>query len=307
MRIEPHEPGLGVEVTDLDIADATDEQVAEIRRLVYRHKLLVFRDQHMDEERYLSMARRFGRLQVYFQDHYHHPDHPEIFVSSNVPQDGQKVGVAGTGRFWHTDYAFFDEPLSTVFVYPQVIPERGTRETYFIDMEHTWRTMPRPLRDRLVDTHAFHEVTWYYKVQPWDIDRALIDLVREIRRESPGAVHPTVIQHPVTGAESLYVSEGFTTRILELSHDESRETLQELFAFIDQPDHIHTHTWERGDLLFWDNRGLIHRAADTEPDQPSTSYRVGVYDDQPFYVGRDSSAGASESPPRARMSARDLA
>ena len=179
-------------------------------------------------------------------------------------------------------------------------------------MERVWRDLPEDLKERLRGTNAFHEVTWYYKVQPRDIDRALIDLVREIRDESPGAVHPTVIRHPVTGVDILYVSEGFTSRILEFGGEESRATLRELFAFIDQPQYVHTHEWLKGDLLFWDNRGLIHRASETQQGQQSMSYRIGVYDDQPFYVRSDAGRARSmpERPltsPEAEINASDLA
>jgi taurine dioxygenase len=280
----PLDEGIGVEITDFDLAKVTPDEVSELRDLVYRHKLLVFRGQRMDEERYLAMARRFGRPQIYFQAHYHHPDHPEIFVSSNVPKDGKKVGVAGTGRFWHTDYSFFDEPLSTTFVYPQIIPKSGKRETYYIDMERVYRELPEGLRTRIEGTRSFHEVTWYYKVQPSDIDRAIIDLVRQIRAEAPGAVHPTVIRHPITGARFLYVSEGFTTRVEGLDYETSGALLDELFAFIGQERFIHVHPWQEGDVLYWDNRGLLHRASEIRSGEPSMSYRIGVYDGLPFYA-----------------------
>jgi taurine dioxygenase len=280
----PPDEGIGVEITDFDLAKVTPDEVSELRDLVYRHKLLVFRGQRMDEERYLAMARRFGRPQIYFQAHYHHPDHPEIFVSSNVPKDGKKVGVAGTGRFWHTDYSFFDEPLSTTFVYPQIIPKSGKRETYYIDMERVYRELPEGLRARVEGTRSFHEVTWYYKVQPSDMDRAIIDLVRQIRAEAPGAVHPTVIRHPITGARFLYVSEGFTTRVEGLDYETSGALLAELFAFIGQERFIHVHAWREGDVLYWDNRGLLHRASETRSGEPSMSYRIGVYDGLPFYA-----------------------
>ncbi len=303
----PGPSGLGAEITDFDLAAATDDEVAELRRLVYRHKLIVFRGQSMDEEAYLAMARRFGRPQIYFQHHYHHPAHPEIFVSSNIPEDGRKVGVAGTGCFWHTDYQFFDEPLSTVFMYPQVLPRTGRKETAFVDMERVWAELPEALRRTLDGTHAFHEVTWYYKVQPSDVDRALIDLVRDIRTEAPGAVHPTVIRHPVTGADSLYVSEGFTSRVLELPLAESRQALARVFEAVDQPPVRHVHRWEQGDVLFWDNRGLVHRAWEGTSGEPNKSYRIGVYDDQPFHVGRGVRPAPHAPANRDQPTASDLA
>jgi taurine dioxygenase len=45
-------------------------------------------------------------------------------------------------------------------------------------------------------------------------------------------------------------------------------------------DNIHLQTFEKGDLLVWDNRSLVHRALHTSNSEPAVSYRVTVYDDQ---------------------------
>ena len=71
--------------------------LAAIRAAVYQHKLLLLHDVDLEDAEYVAMARHFGTPQRYFQSHYHHPEFAEIFVSNNVPIDGQRVGVAGTG------------------------------------------------------------------------------------------------------------------------------------------------------------------------------------------------------------------
>jgi taurine dioxygenase len=280
----PRAGGIGAEVRELDLRTIGAAEVAAIRDLVQRHKLVVFRGQDFSDEEYIAMARRFGRPQVYFQDHYHHPRHPEIFVSSNVPLDGQKVGVAGTGRFWHSDYQFFDEPLSWTFVYPKVIP-RGHRATLFVDMVAAWRQLPQHLRRELQHARCFHEAVLYYKVQPRDIDRAIAELMAEFRALSPGASHPAVIEHPATGEQALYVSEGFTMKIEGRSHEDSQRILHEVFAFLAEPARVHEHPWGKGDLMLWENRTLIHRSSGIPKGEQSCSYRIGVYDGVPFYRG----------------------
>lgn len=284
MKITPEDaPRFGVEIDDLDLRCLRDEDVTLIKDLVYQHKLVAFHGQKLEKAEYLEVARRFGRPQVYFQSHYHHPEHPEIFVSSNVPENGQKVGVAGTGRFWHSDYQMFDEPLSLTMVYPQVLPSVN-RETHFVDMERVYANLPEKLHPITDGTMSFHEATWYYKVQPEDIDRPIIDLVREFREICPGAVHPTVIRHPITGRPSLYVSEGFTTAILGLEDGKQQDALQELLDYVGREEHVQVWRWTDGDILFWDNRTLIHRACNLPPGEPSVSYRIGVYDGLPFYT-----------------------
>lgn len=295
MRITPptlDAPGrLGAEITDVDLLALDAEDAEEIRQTVYRQKLVVFRDQHLDDRQYISVARSLGRPQIYFQDNYHHPEHPEIFVSSNIPMNGEKVGVAGTGQFWHTDYSFFDEPLSMTMVYPKVVPS-SRRETLYVDMERIYETLPDELR-AYTHTRCFHDASSYYKIQPKDVDRPIIDLVREFKAIAPGAWHPTVLVHPVTGRKSLYVSEGFTTRIEGMGHEQYTVALRELFDFVGRPEHVYHHEWNLGDLMLWDNRTLIHQASRVRPGETSCSYRIGVYDALPFFGNDGPLAGAN--------------
>ena len=286
MNVTPPTKGsIGASVQGIDLRRAlTAAEIQQIRDLVVRHKLVVFRGVEFTDEQYITFARQFGRPQVYFQDHYHHPRHPEIFVSSNVPMDGKKVGVAGTGKFWHSDYQFFDEPLSWTTVMPKVIP-RGHRATLFVDLVKALAQLPSQLRTALEGRTCFHEAVMYYKVQPWDIDRAIADLMAEFRRLSPGAHHPAIITHPVTGERALYASEGFTMSIDGMSHEQSREVLDELFAFLRRPELVHEHAWGAGDLMVWENRTLNHMSSGIPPGEQSVSYRIGVYDGVPFYRG----------------------
>ena len=277
--------GLGVEITGIDLTAVDTERAAEIKALVHEHKLLVFRDQRLSESELVAFGRLLGRPEPYFQEHYWHPEHPEIFVSSNVAVDGEKVGVAGTGRFWHVDYQFMSEPLPLTIISPRVLPA-GERATFFIDSVRAYEELPDGLRDVADKAYAFNEATRYYKVQPWDVDKAIVELIHEFRAVSDGAVHPVVIPHPVTGRRALFVTSGFTSSIMGLSHDDSTATLAELFRHQEDDERIHVHSWDHGDILLWDNRQVSHKASEYgqyAASEPQTNYRVTVYDGLPFY------------------------
>lgn len=277
----PLEDSIGAVVENLRFDSLRDQEIGLIRDLVYAHKLVTIRDQSLSRAEYVAFARRLGRPQVYFQPHYHHPDFPEIFVSSNVEENGQKVGVSGTGRYWHTDYQFFNEPLPLTMQYPQVVP--SLRETFYIDMERVLLELPAALAQSVAGARALHDGRWRYKVQSGDIDRSLDEIYRELGKQYPAVTHPMVITHPLTGRKSLYVSSGFTVGIAGRGRDEADAILNELFAFIERPDHVHTLQWRQGEIAIWDNRTLLHKAGATPPGEPNVSYRVGIYDDLPFY------------------------
>ncbi len=285
MRItEPAPSQIGAIITGVKVPVLTRGEVDGIKDAVYRHKLVVFRDQHPGNAAYVELARLFGTPQIYFQRNYHHPEHPEIFVSSNELYNGQKFGVSGTGRYWHSDYSFMTEPLPLTMVRPVRIPD-GNRGTLYTDMERVWAELPDALRALVEGRRAIHEGKYRYKIQDQDIDRALIDVLTEIAREVPAVTHPAVIHHPVRDADCLYVNEGFTTGI-EGEHDEAgRAALGKLFAFASEARFRHAHAWRPGDILFWDNRTLNHMAAvGPTTAQVSTSFRIGVYDGLPFYT-----------------------
>lgn len=288
IEITEARPGkIGAQITGLDInaLSAQAPELAVIRQLIYKNKLVVLRGQELTAEQYVAFARKLGRPQIYFQPQYHHPEHAEVFVSSNVIEDnGEKLGVSGTGRYWHTDCAFERHPLSFTSIYPLVFP-KSARETSYIDMAAVYRNLPDELRNHVETAVAVHEGQMRYKVQASDLDKSLSELLERIDREVPPVTHPAVIQHPVTGEKSLYISSGFTTKLVGLSYEENQRVMQALFDFIERPEHIHTHFWEEGDLIIWDNRPLLHKASSVKPGEKSKSYRVGIYDDLPFYAG----------------------
>ncbi len=282
MRIVPVAGALGAEIVEFRAQACTAEEAAQVVAAVHTHKLVVFRGQQMTKPEYVAFARRLGRPQVYFQPNYHHPDHPEIFVSANVELEGKKVGVAGTGKYWHTDYQFMPEPLPLTMVYPQQWSP-SARGTHYLDMTRALERVPAELRAMLEGRRAIQEGKWRYKIQASDIDRSLLEIKEEIERTVPASLHPAILTHPVTGARSLYVSSGFTTGFEGLKTDESNQLLAALIAIIEQPEQVHTQVWGEGDVLMWDNRTLLHRASATPRGEPSVSFRIGVYDDHPFY------------------------
>ncbi len=290
--VSPPLEQIGAQILDTDVASVTPIEIDKIKQLVYDYKLVIFREQNINDAQYLEFARKIGTPQIYPQDNYHHPKYPEFFVSSNVPQDGKKIGVRGTGRYWHTDCAFLEEPLPLTMLYPQILP-KSIRETYYIDMQQVYQKLPAHLKSHVEGKYLIHEGKWRYKVQEWDIDKALIDILHDIEKRFPAVRHPAITTHPITGAKILYANSGFTTGIEGLDYETNQKVLQELFAFIERQEHIHTHIWQDGDLILWENRTLNHMASTVLPGEKSVSYRIGIYDGLPFYVSSEKEAQKS--------------
>ncbi|MDT4869328.1 Alpha-ketoglutarate-dependent taurine dioxygenase [compost metagenome] len=95
-------------------------------------------------------------------------------------------------------------------------------------------------------------------------------------------VHPVVRSHPETGRKALFVNENFTTHILDLPADESRQLLAELYAHSAKPEFTYRHQWQPHDLVFWDNRALIHLATGCSSHLRRRLHRTTIQGDVPF-------------------------
>lgn len=290
MNIVPQENAtMGVLVEGFVAAEASDDDIAALKKTIYEHKIAVLKDQQLSPQDFVTLGRRFGEPTVYYEPMYHHPECQEIFVSSNVDTEG-KAGVPKTGRFWHSDYMFTPAPYSLTFIYPQIVPKQN-RGTYFIDMGRAYQRLPDELKTAVKDTYSWHSARRHVKIRPADVYRPIGELQDEIERSTPPARHPTVFVHPVTGEPTLYLSQAGTYRIDDRNGNElpdSGELLQSLFEACGQldedfgHDNIHLQTFTEGDLLIWDNRSLAHHALHSAKPEPAASFRVTVYDGLPY-------------------------
>lgn len=280
MRITQQD-GIGVIAENFD--SSSDEDVRALKEAVYRDKIVVLKDQDLDPKQFLALGTRLGTPETYYEPIYHHPEVKEVFVSSNVSDGEKRVGVPKTGKFWHSDYQFMSRPFDITLIYPQVVPSRN-RGTFFIDLTKAYENLSEELKVAVKDTTAWHSVRRYFKIRPSDVYRPLSEIIEEVDAKTPPVALPTAHQHRRTDETILYISEGFTLSVTDSDGREQPELLRELLASTGQLDRefehpaIHLQTYDKGDLLLWDNRSLVHRALHTATDEPAVSYRVTVYD-----------------------------
>jgi taurine dioxygenase len=280
---------IGCVKSGLNYPSLSGEQIADIKRSVYRNKIVVIKDQQLNEQQFCDFSALFGEPVPYLQQNYHHPEYPLIFVSSNVKQNGKEIGVARTGGYWHSDTSFLDDPVPLTLLYPQVIPCNSRRTTLFIDLEKALADMPKRLKDKIEGKYFIHSGKWKYKVRSADVGLDLSEILNMIHRVQPPVTHPAIITHPVTGIKSLYASRGFTIGVSGMPTDEANDLLNELFDFIEQDRFITEFQWQLGDIIIWDNRFLAHKAgrlksanepvsADSIQEEDTTVYRIIVRD-----------------------------
>jgi alpha-ketoglutarate-dependent taurine dioxygenase len=279
---------MGVVVEGFDASTTSETEVCELKRLVHTEKIAVVRGQDLSTEQFVALGRLLGEPESYYEPMYHHPENNLVFVSSNVPKDGQQIGVPKTGKFWHADYQFMARPFGFTLIHPQVVP-KVNRGTYFIDMGRAYEALPAELRAAAAEVTAVHSPRRFFKIRPGDVYRPIGEVMAEIEEKTPAVRHNAVIKHPVTGESVLYLSEGFTVALEDSNGKElDGDLLHRLLDATGQYDttfeheQIHLQRFDKGDLLIWDNRSLVHRALHTTTPEPAVSHRVTVYDEYPF-------------------------
>jgi taurine dioxygenase len=282
IEITPFEGSpLGAEVTGLDLSQPlADEDFKRIHRAHLDHHVVVFRDQRITPDQQITFSRRFGPLQIHVLRQFQLSGHPEILIVSNVLEDGKPIGLGDAGHFWHSDLSYKETPSLGSLLHAQELPAEGG-DTLFANMHLAWDTLPQALRDAVKGRSAEHTYLAKYaelqKRSPWRPN-----LSAEQIAEVKAVVHPIIRTHPETGRKALFVSEHFTTHVIGLPEDESRDLLQALFEHSVRDEHIYRHVWREHDLVFWDNRSLMHLAAGTPDHLRRKMYRTTIEGDTPF-------------------------
>jgi len=280
-EIRPFSGVVGAEIIGLDLSRAVNaEDFAHIHRAHLDHHVLVFRDQHITPEQQIAFSRRFGVLQIHVLKQFLLAAHPEILIVSNIVENGQNIGLGDAGKFWHSDLSYKELPSLGSMLHAQELPSEGG-DTLFADMHTAWDRLPDALRNAVQDRRAAHSYTARYSETKFEGNWRPA-LTAEQLAQVQEVIHPVVRTHPQSGRKALFVSEGFTTRIVGLPEDESRQILAELYAHSVLEQNIYRHQWQPRDLVFWDNRSLIHLAAGCPAHLRRKLYRTTIQGDAPF-------------------------
>lgn len=258
MTLTPLTPAVGAEVGNVDLASLSAAEFAQIEAAWHRHSVLLFRGQKLSDDDLLAFSRRFGDLDPppnQERGRQSPPGYPDIYVVSNVLDDkGQPIGALGAGEaVWHTDMSYLELPPDASMLYALEIPPAGGN-TFFCGMQAVWRGLPASLKAKLASRRIKHDGTFnsggYVRqgVTPTDDPH-----------KAPGAWHPAVCVHPMTGEPALYLGRRRNSYVEGLPRTESDALLDELWNFIDAPQFTYEHHWRVGDLVVWDNRSTMHR------------------------------------------------
>ena len=250
----------------------------EVWDTFFASQILVFREQRFTPSGFLAFARQFGKPEPHVIDQFHHPEHADILILSNVQKDGKPTGLADAGTYFHTDYSYLDVPARCTMLYSIQVPKVGG-DTLFADQYAAYDGLPSAMKNRIDGLVALHH---YGNRDDQDkASRTVASVLNEDQEKKMTWVrHRVARKHPITGRIALYAVSGSSFGIEGMPEDEAVDLLDELKEHATQPKYQYRLKYGVGDVVIWDNASLLHSATLIDPNDPRTLWRITIKEER---------------------------
>jgi alpha-ketoglutarate-dependent taurine dioxygenase len=267
VNTKPLSESVGAEVLDVDVDRMLhDESLGEeCLELLDRHGVLVFRELHLDDETQIAFSRRLGPVERVGRQ----ADGAEIFRVTLDPAKNPAADYLKGTFDWHIDGMTDDIPImATVLSAHQVAASGG--DTEFASTYQAYEDLSEDEKERALGTRVVHSFLAAQKLSHPNASEEDI----EFWSKRPPKTHPLVWRH-ANGRKSLVL--GATTDHVEgMSPEDGRAYLDELLDRSTVPERVYRHEWAVGDLVIWDNRGVLHRATRYDPTSARDMHRTTI-------------------------------
>jgi taurine dioxygenase len=274
MKIVPSGRALGAEIEGVDLRTLDDHEFAAIHAAWLDHLVLLIRGQRLEDDHLIAFSRRLGELDwapVQETGRRFVEGYPEIYVVSNVVENGEPIGSLGAGEAtWHTDMSYLEAPPKASMLYALEVPAAGGN-TYFCNMYRAYGLLPDALRRRIAGLSLKHDGTYNSGGYVRQGVEAIDDPVT-----SPGVYHPLVCTHPESGRRALFLGRRRNAYIGGLPLEESEALLDELWTYASRDDVTWYNQWRTGDVVLWDNRCTMHRRDPFDPRSRRVLHRTQI-------------------------------
>ena len=262
--------GALIEGVDRDGLVSDDGLPAVVLDALEANGVLVFRGLHLDDARQVAFSKQLGRVEVFGRGEF-----PEIFRVTLDPSKNPAAAYLRGTFDWHIDGCTEDVPIMATMLSAHAVAATGG-ETEFASTYAAYDALTDEEKVRFEDVRVVHTIEQSQLLSnpnPSPEERARW-------RERPPKVHPLVWHHR-SGRRSLVLG-ATAAEVVGMDHDEGRVLLDGLLARATRPEVVYRHEWQVGDVVIWDNRGVLHRACPYDATSPRDMHRTTFAGDEPI-------------------------
>lgn len=257
-------PHLGVEVTGVEnmLDDALISRCLEA--LKWRGVLLI-RGLHLGDEAQVTLSRRLGEVMA--------PGGQEIFkVTLDAAKNPAAEYLKGTFD-WHIDGTNDEVPNKATTLTARHVAMVGGG-TQFASTYAAYEALPEQERKRYDGLRVVHSFEASQRRVNPDPTEEQVAAWRALPKKEM-----SLVWNRRDGRNSLVIG-GTADYIVGMRPEESKELLDELLDWSTQERFCYTHDWQVGDLVAWDNTGMLHRALPYDASSQRTLHRTTIVGDE---------------------------
>ena len=232
--------------------------------------VLVFPGLHLDDETQIAWSRRLGKVEKVGRG-----EHPEIFRVTLDPTKNPSAAYLKGTFDWHIDGCTDDVPIMATMLSAHAVADSGG-ETEFASTYGAYDDLDddeKAFLETIRVVHTFEAAQRLHNPNPTEEEVAWW-------RKRPPKEHPLVWTHR-DGRKSLVLG-ATADHVVGMEREDGRKLLQDVLDKATTPERVYRHEWEVGDVVIWDNRGVLHRACPYDPSSARDMHRTTFAGDEPI-------------------------
>jgi len=263
---------VGAEVRGVEGSQLVDDDALPARCMeaLGEHGVLVFRGLRVDDETQVLFSKRLDDVGKAVP-----AEAPRIFTVTLDPAKNPAADYLRGTFAWHIDGAQDEVPTKATVLCAKVVATKGG-ETEFASTYVAYDELSDDEKVRFEGVRVLHSFEASQRlVHP---DPSPEELARW--REKPDREHPLVWCHR-SGRRSLVIGAS-ADHVVGMKREAGRALLDGLLAGATSPERVYRHEWSVGDMVIWDNTGVMHRACPYDPASSREMHRTTMSGDEPI-------------------------
>jgi alpha-ketoglutarate-dependent taurine dioxygenase len=245
----------------------TPEVAQKIRQLLIKRGVLVFKELRLSDEQQLEFSRLLGVLRE--------EGEKGIFKVTLDRTANSRADYLKGSFLWHIDGTHDDVPVFASLLSARKLSTIGG-QTEFANSYAAYDELSEAMKQQIAGLKVVHSVEV-------SMLRAGIEPTEENIadwRRHPDKKHNLVWTHK-SGRKSLVIG-CHAASVAGMEMDLGRQLLDKLLTWTTQPKFMYRHEWSHGDMLIWDNTGVLHRAEPYPLDSGRMMHRTTLMGEESF-------------------------